>query len=100
MYLNRRAFLYNCTLTEVKINKYIYKKYFNLQYTLTSKMANMLTTYHQLKSFPLINYILLISFHAYQDTPGNVLNGNLHTVQIILAIISGDLKKITVIHSQ
>ena len=37
---------------------------FNLQYTLTSKKAHTLATY-QLKSFPLINYILLISFHAY-----------------------------------
>ena len=80
MYFNRRAFLHNCTLTEVKKK---YKKYFNLQYTLTSKKANMLTTYHQLKSSPLINYILLISFQAYKNTPGNVLNGNLHTVQII-----------------
>jgi len=60
-FFNRRDFLHNCTLTEVKK----YKKYFNLQYTLTSKKANMLTIYHQLKSFPLINYILLISFHAY-----------------------------------
>ena len=50
MYFNRRAFLHNCTFTEVK--KYIYKKYFNFQYTLTSKKENMLTTYHQLKSFP------------------------------------------------
>ena len=60
MCFNRRAFLHNCTLTEVKK----YKKYFNLQDTLTSKKANMLTTYDQLKSFPLINYILPISFHA------------------------------------
>ena len=42
----------------------------------------MLTTYDQLKSFPLINYILIISFHAYSNTAENVLNGNLHTVQM------------------
>ena len=55
------SFYLYCTFIEVKK----YKKYFNLQYALTSKKVNMLTTYHQLKSFPLINYILLISFHAY-----------------------------------
>ena len=51
-----------CTLIEIKHN---YKKYFNLQYTVTSKKANILTIHHQVKSFPVINYILLISFYAY-----------------------------------
>ena len=71
------SFYVYCTLTEVKKEekkkeerkkekkkKRRRKKRFNLQYTLTSKKANIFTT-NQLKSFPLINYILLISFHAY-----------------------------------
>ena len=41
------SFCLYCTVTEVK--HIIYKKYFNLHYALTSKKANMLTTYHQLK---------------------------------------------------
>ena len=46
------------TLVEVQNNC---KKNFNLHYTLTSKKAKILATYPQLKSFPLINWILLIS---------------------------------------
>ena len=53
------SFYLYCTLVEVKNN---YKKNFNLQYTLTSKKANTLAIYPQLKSIPLI--IAFCSFHA------------------------------------
>ena len=72
------SFYLYCTLTKEKRKR----KRKKMQYTITSKKANILTTYYQLKSFPLINYILIISFHAYSNTAENVLNGNLHTVQM------------------
>ena len=56
MYFNRRAFLHNCTVTEVKK----YKKYFNLQYILTSKKANML---YNLSSTEIISTDKLHSAH-------------------------------------